>query len=283
MATKISILSLVVGLSGLALATYVMATRPAPHEIIESDASSLGEQVALLEERMRDLERGSTDAPMLMPSTHTRDDEPIARRNEPTSRSDVEGESASIGAKHDDDAATSATVQTLVDQAVAKQVAEIRYKQRNKKPPLEKLAAILGLNERQIEETEREVVRGQREIVDVLNVVADDGYNYYDLVVEISAAGIAKVKPPMGWGEWVKRVKSVNAPGTDESFATRVESVKRSMRERFRSVWSEDQYAEYESWGVDPFQITHIEGSPGDALRERIKERADELAADADR
>jgi hypothetical protein len=51
------------------------------------------------------------------------------------------------------------------------------------------------------------------------------------------------------------------------------------MRARFHRDWSEEQYREFETWGVDPTEIENVPGSPNEALLRRITERARALGA----
>ena len=70
---------------------------------------------------------------------------------------------------------------------------------------------------------------------------------------------------------------SEKVPGTDQSYAERIEAVKQSMRETFKRDWTRDQYLEFEAWGVDPTEIQDVPGSPNKELEARIRERVREL------
>ena len=278
MSHSIGWLSLAIALASLALAGYVVATRT-PATAVSDGQSHLAERVLVLEERIHELSQPTTQAPILVPSPDLLD-ERVASMAE-TRDGHVEADTSDVSGDSDAPESDASAVKTQIDRAVEAKLKEMRFKEKNKKPTMKKFAALLELSQEQIAETELEVIRGQGEIIDALNVVSDDGTNYFEHVIEIAACGMAKVKPPISWGEWVKRVSSDSIPGSNETYAARVQKIKQSMRDRFRRVWTEEQYAEYESWGVDPFHITHIEGSPGDRLLERIKVRANELKSDA--
>jgi hypothetical protein len=92
--------------------------------------------------------------------------------------------------------------------------------------------------------------------------------------VDIVAKGMAEPGKDHGFGNWFGRIVNEKIPGTDATYAARIESMKNDMRARFRRDWSKEQYREFEEWKVDPTEIEQVPDSPNIALVERIKERA---------
>ena len=80
-----------------------------------------------------------------------------------------------------------------------------------------------------------------------------------------------------GWGKWVGRLMSENIPGTNETYAVRLEAIKNDMQASFKTVWSKEQYKEFEEWRVNPTEIENVPGSPNDGLAKRITDRVKEL------
>ena len=66
-------------------------------------------------------------------------------------------------------------------------------------------------------------------------------------------------------------------PGTDVTYGARIESAKNEVREAFRSELTEEQYAEFEDWRMDPTEIQEIEDSPWADFEDRIAERVEDL------
>jgi hypothetical protein len=177
-------------------------------------------------------------------------------------------------------------LRALVDDAVetkARSIAEASRVRRDRKPTMDALARELGLGDAQRASVEREVMRGQGEVFAILEITTDDGGNLLDELVERYAAALARPDEDPGWGVWYGRVLTERIPGTGQTYAARIEAVKRSMRGALREILGERKYAELESWGVDPVDVREIPGSPGDALGRRIRERAAQMGADLSR
>lgn len=173
-------------------------------------------------------------------------------------------------------------LEAIVDDAVERKTErvldELRVKA-DKKPAMDVFASVLELSKDQRVATERVVVEGQREVHAVLGTPTYDGTNLMDQLVEIAAKGIAEPGKDHGWGVWLARVLSEKIPGTDDTYGTRIESVKNGMRATLKREWSEAQYREFEAWGVDPTEIESVAGSPNEALLKRVTERARALGA----
>ncbi len=174
-------------------------------------------------------------------------------------------------------------LKAIVDDAVERKTErvldEMRAKQ-DRKPAMDLFASTLELTEEQRALTERVVVEGQKEVHAILATPTYDGTNLMDQLVELAAKGIAEPGKDHGWGLWLARVLSEKVPGTDETYGARIETVKSRMRATFKREWSEAQYKEFETWGVDPTEIEKVPGSPNEALFKRVTERARALGAD---
>ncbi|MFV1958450.1 MAG: hypothetical protein ACC662_03450, partial [Planctomycetota bacterium] len=185
------------------------------------------------------------------------------------------------GAAGDGGAAPEGTeqIREMVDEAVARKAAQLR-RMRDKKPPIAVFAKTLGLDGGQREVVEQEVLRGQREIQAILEIPAADGTYFLDELVEVLADGLAR--PGQNPGRGMKlfgRLLAEEIPGTSETYAERVEAVKKSVRDTFRRDLTQEQYALFEAWEMDPTEIKGIEGSPWKDLERRVIERARDLGA----
>ena len=100
-----------------------------------------------------------------------------------------------------------------------------------------------------------------------------------DELVDVIAYGEAK-HPEAGkrFIKWLGRVMTEKIPGTDVTYGADIDIIKNNTREAFRSEFTEEQYAEFESWGVDPTEIQEIKDSPWTDLEERVKQRLLKLA-----
>ena len=175
--------------------------------------------------------------------------------------------------------ALEAIVDSAVDRKTKRVLDDLRIKA-NKKPAFDVFASMLELTDEQRSATERVVVDGQRQVHDILDTPTADGTNLMNGLVEIIAKRIAQPGQDHGFGRWFARIAGEKIPGTDETYGTRIESVKNAMRGRFKRDWSKAQYQEFEEWGVDPTEIQKVPGSPNTELWNRIAERARVLGAE---
>jgi hypothetical protein len=179
--------------------------------------------------------------------------------------------------------AAEGTLEAIVDAAVDRKAAQVMDEMRikgNKKPAIDVFASTLELTDRQREAAERIIVDGQEQVHAILNRPTADGTNLMDDLVELVARGMAEPGKDHGWGRWIGRVLTEDIPGTNETYGARIETVKVAMRATFKRQWSEEQYREFEEWGVDPTEVQNVPGSPNEALGQRITERARSLGAD---
>jgi len=279
-------------LMGLALALTVgaavfaggiLAARPS------ADTTAIEARLAALEARLdeRD-ERGDAVAPRRTGQPSLVGLAPRVRAGAPK----AEGPAARIEATDGADAARAPTltdvegipspeqIQTLVDAAVEKKATQFRRMQ-DKKPSIDVFAETLALERGQREVVEEEVLRGQLEIQSILETLADDGTNFMDEVVEVMADGIAH--PGENPGQWQKlfgRLMAEEFPGTDETYATRIEAVKKGVGQAFRRTLSDEQIATFEAWQMDPTEIQEIPSSPWKDVEARVIERARAMGAE---
>ena len=175
---------------------------------------------------------------------------------------------------------TSGDLETIVEEAVdrkAKAVVDELALKANKKPAMDVFAKLIELTPEQRRAAERVVVAGQHELHEILRLPTEDGTVLLDELVEIAARGIADPGKDHGFGRWLGRVLSEKIPGTDQTYGARIEAVKQRMRAQFKRDWTEEQYREFEAWGVDPTEIQNVPDSPNVELFRRIEERARQL------
>jgi len=228
------------------------------------------DRVTELEMRIEELTR---EVAMLR-SASPRRREPDARAGGPAA---IDGGSTSE--LPEDETALAAIVDDAVDRKTKQVIDELRIKA-NKKPAMEVFASMIELTREQRESAERVVVEGQRELHRILGTTTADGTNLMDELVEIMASGIAQPGKDHGFGRWVGRVMNEKIPGTNDTYATRIEALKNSMRATFEKEWTAEQYKEFKAWGVDPTEIDKVPGSPNELLGKRIMERAAALGAE---
>jgi hypothetical protein len=272
--------ALALGVVAIALGAYAL-TRDAPDSSgLEERLLEVEGKVARIEAAVAALDRAAPAAPTLM--GYTLEDEPGPP--EPAGVAPVRGEDAGAedaggAASPDAPPRTAEEIQELVDKAVEKKAAQMQG-MRNKKPPLDLFARTLGLDDAQREQLARDVVRAQHAIQQVLEIPADDGTNFIEELVEVMADGMAHPGENPGRGKALfGRLKAERIPGSDETYADRVEVLKNALRSSFERSWTAKQYATFEQWQMDPTQIQGIEGSPFKAIERRVVERARQLGA----
>jgi hypothetical protein len=177
-----------------------------------------------------------------------------------------------------------ADVQALVDAAVEKRtqqvVQDLKLKE-DKKPLIETFASALELTDDQRHRTEQEIVRGQREMLDVLATPTWDGSVLLDELVETFAQSMAA--PGKDAGRMMRlfgKLLTEKVPGTDETYGARIDAIKRSVKDTLRTVWQPEQYAEFEAWGVDPLEVKNVPGTPNAAIERRVLDRARDLGVE---
>jgi hypothetical protein len=267
---RIAVLALVLSIVALGVAVFAPTRESPPPErapvrtervaVLEARIAELSREIESLKaDRAGRIPRDSSASPAIPPRT-------------------ASGEVARPSELPEADEALKAIVDDAVDRKTGQVIDELRIKA-DKKPAMDVFASVLELTEEQRAETERVVVEGQRQVHRILGTPTYDGTLLMDELVEIFAKGIAEPGKDHGFGRWLGRVLTEKIPGTDETYATRIESVKSAMRATFKQRWSAAQYSEFEEWGVDPTEIRKVPGSPNEALEKRIVERATALGA----
>jgi hypothetical protein len=281
MGTNLSGLGIIVAMVALGVAGYAMFEQPAAPADLDARRVAVEDQVAriesLLAERGMDRER----APTLLGLGERPGETPAAARGAAHA---AVGEAPSLGdgtaAAQPSPARTSDEIAELVNEAVEKKAAQIQVMQ-NKKPSIDVFAKTLELSATQRAAAAEQLVRAQQQIKDILEIPAEDGTNFMDELVEVMARGVAE--PGKNPGRGVKlfgRLMSETIPGSSETYATRIEKIKQGVRATFRRDWTQEQYATFEAWRMDPTEVQDIEGSPWKDVGRRLLERAKELGAD---
>ncbi|MHC5010970.1 MAG: hypothetical protein ACYTG6_08480, partial [Planctomycetota bacterium] len=248
MQPMLPVLALVLAIGALAVAGYGIVERKTSGSVSGARLQDLEEQVAELQ---RALAQERNAPPRLLgldlPATSQPPPSSASPAETPSSREETaEPDAPGVTAEEDEQ------LRELVDQAVERKAEEMRVKAENKKPHIDLFTSMLELTDAQRAATEEEIMRGQQEVIGILDTVTDDGRNLLDELVEHVAVSVAKPGTPIDWGKWYGGVVSNQVPGTNQTYAARIEEVKASMRTTFRGIWSEEQYAEFEAWGVDP-------------------------------
>ena len=277
MTSQVGFLALGVDVVALGVAAYGVSTRSSSPPDLEQRLQGLEGELARLAAR-------SARPPAVAPTLRGSDGPWAAstpgdvRSPRPTSSAEASPLAASAGAG----AAPTEAIEALVDKAVEEKTREVvdalRLKE-NKKPPLTLFASTLELTPEQVADLQDQVRQGQFDLHAVLEIPMADGSVLMDELAEVVATGMARPGDGGGWPRFVGRVMSEKIPGSDDTYAVRIEAIKTRLRETFRRDWSAEQYAEFEAWGVDPTEIQGIPGSPNEALLERIRERARALGA----
>ncbi len=172
-----------------------------------------------------------------------------------------------------------AALDERVDAALARQ-AEEQDRKRNKKPALDNFAELLELEPYQVLAVEQEVREGQRRVKELLETPTADGSNLYDeLITAIAYGEVEHPEAPMRFMTWFGRLGET-IPGREETYGQAIEGVKSDVRSAFQREFSEEQYAEYQAWGVDPIEIEEIPDSPWADIEYRVAEQAALLEAE---
>jgi hypothetical protein len=174
-------------------------------------------------------------------------------------------------------------VDRRVDRAVEKKVAEVeadRKLKQNKKPSLDAFAEALELDSTQRRVVDEQIREGQRQIREILETPTAEGANLLEELVDAMAHGAAK-RPETGplFSKWYGRLVSLTVPGTAETYAAKMETVKGAVRDGLRRDLSDEQYAEFEEWGLDPTEIQEITNTPWADFDRLVADRQAALVA----
>lgn len=171
-------------------------------------------------------------------------------------------------------------IEELVEASVAKKAAQLQVMS-NKKPSIDLFATTLGLTDAQRFDVEQEVIHGQQQLRDLLGTPTADGSVLLDDLVEALAHSL--VDPDQArtkWGTFLGRVLSEEIPGTEETYGLRAETLKGGVREGLRRTLSDEQFAAFMAWRLDPTEIQGIQGSPWKGIEPRVQDRAEALRAE---
>ncbi len=168
-------------------------------------------------------------------------------------------------------------VTEVVDEKISA-LEERKSRKEDKKPSFEVFAEVLELTESQRTAVEDEIWIGQRDIRAILEMPTEDGSDLVGELVEAMAHGQAgRPEAPWLFMEWVGRLVSEKIPDSNVTYGALIEETKNDVRTALRRELNTKQYAEFESWRMDPTEVKEIEGSPWDDLEERIEQRVFEL------
>jgi len=266
MQSKISLLALALALAALALAAFRPAREPAAPPRADGRLRDLQVQVAELKQVVERLASRPGEAYDAAPR-------PVAPAPRPADTlSGARTRQASPPPEQQ--------LQAMVEEAVSKKTREVVSEleaKKNKKPSMDLFAATLKLTKAQRHDTEQAVLRGQRETYRILEMPTDDGGNLMDELIDVAAKGVVWPGTDHGWGRWIAKVTTRKIPGTNETYAARIERVKDSVRTAIRRTLSKKQYTAFERWGVDPTEIKGVPDSPEKTLEQRVKERIEQL------
>jgi len=273
--TKTVVMTVVVVLVVIIL---VLALRPSPatnskrFEMLEHRLEKLEQQIADLDTKTSDADPATGMKKILIKTEAEKledediDDEVMVRLQS------VEDTIAQA------DLTLSETIAERVEEVVDEKVDELEKKQ-NKKPSLEVFAEVLKLTDNQRRTVDEQVWLGQKEVRSILETPTADGSILINELVDVIAYGEAK-HPDSGprFMKWLGRVISEKIPGTETTYAAEIEIVKNNVRDVFRSEFTDEQYAKFESWGVDPTEIKELNDNPWADFEKRVVKRLKELA-----
>jgi hypothetical protein len=254
--------------------------------VATADVSALQAKLRALEERVANLEAGTEDhtssgaaTAASSPAVGTQPSADPAKPQPASAETSVEtSEPAPSSTKGEPEVTKTvlAAVDERINEAVDEKLEEIQQKW-NKKPKLETVAKLLELDERQQRVIEEEVREGQKQIRSILDQPTADGTSLLNELVEVMAHGQTAEAGAL-WGKWLRRLQTEKVPGTDLTYAARLEQAKAGVRDGFRQVMSPEQYTEFEEWAFDPTEVEGISESPWEEFGQRVAARAAELA-----
>ncbi len=122
-----------------------------------------------------------------------------------------------------------------------------------RKPPLSQVAAELDLDDSQREAVHQAVLRGQEETIALLRTPTPGGRVPLDDLLKAFLDRPENVKESVV--EVFGMLATEKVPGSEETYAQRLEGVKRSTSEAFRRTFTPEQFKAYERTGQDPLEI----------------------------
>jgi len=121
------------------------------------------------------------------------------------------------------------------------------------KPPLSQFAAELELTGAQRDEVRQAVIRGQESMIALLRTPTAEGRVPVDELLDAMLGKPEEAQPKVV--EIFGLLATETVPGTEETYAKRIEAVKRETVEAFRRGLTAEQFQAYEKTGQDPLEI----------------------------
>jgi len=122
-----------------------------------------------------------------------------------------------------------------------------------RKPPLSQIAAELDLDEAQREAVHQAVLRGQEETLALLRTPTPGGRVPLDDLMKALLEKPENARTQMV--EVFGMLATEKVPGSSETYAQRLEGVKKATAENFRRTFTPEQFKAYEKTGQDPLEI----------------------------
>ncbi|MHC4660487.1 MAG: hypothetical protein ACYS8W_02240 [Planctomycetota bacterium] len=137
-----------------------------------------------------------------------------------------------------------------------------------RKPSLKRLAAVLELDARQTESVREASFDKQRQLLELMKIRREDGGSFAeDLADAIEAEGEA------GAVKVFFKLMGTKIPDRETSYLEEIMKLSQGLREEYRAIMSEEQFAKYEESGVEPMDV-EIEGNPFEEyLKEQLEGR----------
>ncbi len=288
MQSPLALLSLVLAAGAAGLAGYALSRAPTETAQLEARLASVEDQLSRVERSLDALAARevlveapsllglSADTPTKLSNASSGVTEGAPTRGEPnvTERAPTGSLASPEG---------EAALTEMVSAAVEKKAAQL-LAMREKKPSIDTFARTLELDDAQRAAIERGVLSSQHEIKSILEIETEAGANFLDDLVEVFADGIAHPgKNPKAGQALFTRLLTEKIPGSNETYAERVEGVKSRLRAALKRDLNPKQHTAFQTWQMDPTEIKGIAGSPWKAIEKRVGERVKELVPDTPR
>ncbi|MHC4821178.1 MAG: hypothetical protein ACYTDX_05605, partial [Planctomycetota bacterium] len=146
--------------------------------------------------------------------------------------------------------------------------------QDKKKPPLDQFVALLDLGPVQKDVVQRAVREGQEQTIALLRTPMSDGSVPLERLMNLF------IDPPespekqrAAMLDLFGTLATENYPGSDETYGTRLEAVKKRTSETFKRHFTAEQSKEYDRMGQDPLEIQIPDSPWGEVFKEAMERR----------